>query len=524
MFKYFFVGSILFLLLAVFGYLSLPLVLFLLYFTLIQQRKVGEDNVEVLIVGAGVSGVTLAKSLNDIGVRRYKILEQGNDVGGTWFWNKYPGCCCDVPAVLYSFSWHYNSSWTRRFPSSDEIQAYIADAASSHNITPHIEFNKTVIKCEWREEEGKWKVDTSDGVTYLANVLVNATGILHIPLMPNFEGDQDFGGIKVHTARWDNTIELKGKNVGLIGTGCSGVQVLPAIIEDCKKVVLFQRSPPWVFPKGEEVYPSSRKPGFVQFLKDKLERLKLHYIDFDLGWYTLTTKGKWYYLGEKTMETIKNLMGSMVENPSIREHVIPKYEIGVKRPTWSDDYLQSFNKENFQFVTNSIQRFTKEGIETKDGDKIELDVIIYATGFDCMKSALPFEVIGKNGETLQNIWGKTPRAYKGICVPKMPNFFIMFGPSTISDRMFMSERAGIYVADAIHKLSQSGKKSMVVKEELFEEYNETLKEANSEKTWNTTAGGYYVDGEGSNWLLYPHSKIYYSYQTRRCSEKEFDWN
>lgn len=218
------------------------------------------------------------------------------------------------------------------------------------------------------------------------------------------------------------------------------------------------------------------------------------------------------------------MMESFVEDSSTRKNIIPKFGVGVKRMTFSDDYLQAFNKNNFKLVTDPIKRITEEGIETKNGENVDLDLIVYATGFDAMKSALPFEAIGKNGQSLQTFWGKTPRAYKGICVPKMPNYFILFGPSTIHDRMFMSERASIFTADAVLKLSRSGKKSMVVKEDLYVEYNKNLKETVKNKTYNNTAGGYYEDGEGFNWLLYPYSLLYYRWQTWRCSTSEFDWN
>merc|ERR1719158_186585 len=496
------------------------LIFTLLFFLHYRHQTVPVDNLDVLVIGAGISGITMGKKLKDLGMSRFTILEQGTAVGGTWFWNKFPGCCCDLIAKMYSFSWHYNPAWTKKYPDSDELQAYIEDAASKHSITPHILFNKTVVSCEWKERDGKWKVDTSDGKIYHANVLINAAGILHIPHIPKIDGDQDFKGIKLHTARWDRNVELKEKKVGLIGTGCTGAQVLPSIIDGCKQVTLFQRTPAWVLPKFEADYDDKSKTGFIKYVKDFFERQKGRW-DMNFFWAAITTKNA-VYSNSNIMKGVQAMMESSVKDPEMRNSIIPDFEVGVKRPVFSDDYLDAFNKTNFKLVTDPIKRITSKGIEAQDKEH-EFDIIIYATGFDSLKSALSFKVIGQDGQDLQELWGSMPRAYKALCVPKMPNYFIMFGPNSISDRMLFSESAAEYAADAILKLARSGKKSMTVKEELYEEYNRKLKEQIRSKTYNKTAGGYYVDGEGSNWLLYPYTMYYYMWQTWGCSAGEFDW-
>jgi len=253
-----------------------------------------------------------------------------------------------------------------------------------------------------------------------------------------------------------------------------------------------------------------------------VERQKTRW-DFNMVWSALTTKNVWYS-DPSIVKGVQNMMESTVKDAEMRKSIVPDFEVGVKRPVFSDDYLQAFNKTNFKLVTNPITKVTSKGIETNNKEHIELDILIYATGFDTMKSALPFKIIGHNGQNLQELWGSTPRAYKAICVPKMPNYFIMFGPNSISERMLFTECASEYAADAILKLSRSGKKSMTVKEELYEEYNRKLKKQFLCKTYNKTAGGYYVDGEGFNWLLYPYTVYYYMWQTWGCSYREFDWN
>ena len=208
----------------------------------------------------------------------------------------------------------------------------------------------------------------------------------------------------------------------------------------------------------------------------------------------------------------------------MQKKTLPDYHIGVKRPVFTDTYLQSLNKENIQILTSGIKKLTKNGILTKDGVEIEADVLIYATGFDCFKSILPFGVKGKRGVTLEQVWGKSPKAYKGICVPEMPNFFVMFGPNTINNRVFMSECAANFVSDSILKLSLSNRSSIEVRKDKYDEYNKALRAGLKKRTFGVTSGGFYANAEGENWQLYPHSILYYNWTTSAAQEEEFIWN
>ena len=307
----------------------------------------------------------------------------------------------------------------------------------------------------------------------------------------------------------------------MIGTGCSSVQLVPEVIDQVSSLTLFQRSAPWVIPKNSAA-PIGNKPSPLQAVFDFIDRTEKFYTG-DWAWTRMTTKDKWFSMNKKVTAGLRQLIAAVVKDKEMARKATPDYDIGVKRFTLSDDYLQAFNKDNFRLVTNNIQRLSEKGVVTSEGEEIEADVIIYATGFDCFKSIFSFDVRGLGGVSLKDYWGKSPAAYKGICVPNMPNFFMMFGPNTISDRLFMSECSANFVSDAILKLSLSGKKSLKVKEEKYEEYNRDLADQIKTKTYGVTAGGYYANEAGVNWQLYPYPLLYYQWTTVSCSSQEFDW-
>ena len=241
-------------------------------------------------------------------------------------------------------------------------------------------------------------------------------------------------------------------------------------------------------------------------------------------WIRMTLKpDRWFSLAEESKAMTKVMMQDQVESPVHKEKILPNYDIGVKRPTMSDDYLQSMNKPNFHLVTTGIKSVTENSIVTKTNQEIESDVIIFATGFDCLKSILAFSVIGQNGLKLEDFWKSSPKAFKGICVPRMPNFFIMYGPNTVNNRMLMTECAANYASECILELSLSKTKSMTVKPSKYDEYNQSLERALAKRTFGTAEGGYFDDGQGRNWQLYPWLLLAYQWDTYRCNKNDFDW-
>ena len=296
---------------------------------------------------------------------------------------------------------------------------------------------------------------------------------------------------------------------------------MPEIVDQVSSLTLFQRSAPWVIPKNA-ADPIGNEASPFQALLDFIDRKEKTYYR-DWSWIRMTTKDRWFSMNNQVTAGLRQLIAAVVKDEEMARKATPDYDIAVKRFTLSDDYLQTFNKDNFRLVTDNIQRLSEKGIVTNKGEEIEADVIIYATGFDSFKSIFSFDVRGLGGVSLKDYWGKSPAAYKGICVPAMPNFFLMFGPNTISDRLFMSECAANFVSDAVLKLSLSGKKSLKVKEAKYEEYNRNLAEKMKTKTFGVTAGGYYANEKGVNWQVYPYPILYYQWQTVSCSTEEFEW-
>jgi len=488
---------------------------------IIRKTKVDYDDMDVIIIGAGISGINAGKKLLDIGVNRYTIFEAGKEIGGTWSWNKYPGCACDVPAVVYNFSWHYNPFWSRSYPSTDEIQEYIIDAARTHNIHTHIKFGIEVSNCTWNEKEHKWSVTTSSGKIYKANFVISAVGGLCKPSWPTLAGAEEFQGIKVHTARWDPTIDLKNKRVGVIGTGCSSAQLLPAIQPIVDQIVLFQRTPALVAPKFDALTPEEERTDSIwMFMKNVYRKYTTAY-GLDWSWLKATVTNKFYSDNETMIGQLKDYMKSIVVDPVLREKALPDYKLGVRRAVFSGDYLQAFNAKNFKLVTDKIDSFTTTGIKTQ-AEEVDLDVAVYATGFDSIGSTLSFETIGKDGKSLKSVWNGSPSAYKGISVLGFPNYFLMFGPNTINNMMFMTERQSNYIADAILQTSLKRKSSSIVKQEVFHQYDKRLKEDMKNRTYYEP-GGYYADKNGGNWLLWPYSRFYYWWITKSVTVSDYDW-
>lgn len=382
-----------------------------------------------------------------------------------------------------------------------------------------------VTSCTWEEEEAQWKVDTLSGQVHYASVVINATGLLHIPNIPEFEGSHKFGGEMVHTSRWPKGLQLEGRRVAVIGSGASAVQIVPAVLDKVKSLTLLQRTPALVLPKGDkDVDGWQGRDGLGAWAWDWLARQYKHFYT-QYWWYRMTAKERWFSITEPTLERIRKINEAKIEDPDLKKKITPSTDFCVKSLVFSDDYFECFDHKNFRLVTDTITRMTKTGIEIETGEHIEVDVIIYATGFDSLKSAKSFAVKGQNGKTLESIWGGKPRAYKGICVPDLPNYFITFGPNTFGNNvLFMLDCSTNFISSSVAKLNQTkGSQSMSIKPELYNKYNRKVKEEVEKKTYSASDGGFYRDEEGFNWVLYPWPMQCYKWDTATCHEDSFIW-
>lgn len=522
------------LLLLSFGYFYFAIVSSLVFGMLLHkliniQRKIKTpENFQVVIVGAGVSGICMAKKLNDIGVK-YTILEKSSRLGGTWWENTYPGCGCDVPSHLYSFSFFLNPSWTRTYSKQGEILEYLRDAARRFSVFPHIKFDEHVSQCTWNNNTNLWKVTTKEGKEIFGNILISGSGTLHVPNTPKFEDSESFKGKTIHTARWDSEWDPTGQRIGIIGTGASAVQAIPELAKSgMEKLFVFQRTPCWSPKRGDTAYSEWIKSMF-SFLPFTMIPLRTFYfLRGELFFHGIIATDRFYnnFVSKLVHNVASGEIKKVVKDPVTAAKLTPSYELGCKRITPSDQYLPAFNKPNVELVTDTITGFSRNGIKT-NGSSYTVDTIIYATGFDLLASGYAYQVINKNGVSNKEEFGNAPQGYLGICHPNYPNFFWLLGPGTglgTNTVIYMIECQADYVVDCIKNMVADGAKSSSVKTVVNERYkvwsNKTMEERVFGGRGSCTA--WYKNDSGDNWTLWPSDLVTYWWRTRRCRWNEFD--
>lgn len=383
---------------------------------------------EIVIVGAGFSGIGTAIALRQAGFEDFLIVDEADGVGGTWHWNTYPGIAVDIPSFSYQYSFEKQRSWSRVYAPGRELKAYAEHCVRKYGLRPRIRFSTTISRADFDDELHLWRLHTSDGDQLTARFLIGATGVLTRPKAPEIPGAERFKGTVVHTARWDHGLDLRGKRVGIIGTGASAVQVIPEIAPDVAKLVVFQRTPIWCLPRPDMALPSPvrtllRLPG-GQLLTRVLSQAFVE-LTFPLAahYYNLLPVVK---VGERSgLAHLKQ-----VRDPEVRAKLTPDYALGCKRPSFSNDYFKTFNRDNVLLETDPITEITATGLRTASGHH-QVDVLIMATGFKVMESGnMPtFDLHGSGGTRLED-WWDTHRlqAYEGVSVPGFPNFFTIIGP------------------------------------------------------------------------------------------------
>ncbi|WP_409426298.1 flavin-containing monooxygenase [Mycobacterium sp. SMC-11] len=389
-----------------------------------------EPDHEILIVGAGFSGIGAAINLDRAGMSDYSIIEAGDGVGGTWHWNTYPGIAVDIPSFSYQFSFEQSPDWSRTYAPGGELKAYAEHCVDKYGLRSRIRFGTVVLAAEFDEERGWWRVQTDPGGPVTARYLINASGVLTTPNLPDIAGVDTFAGVTIHTARWDHSQNLTGKRVAVIGTGASAVQVIPEIAPKVSSLTVFQRTPIWCFPKFDVPLPAPirwamRMPG-----GKSLQRLVSQaYVEatFPIAAQYFTV----FPLAKRMESAGRAYLRRQVHDPNLRKQLTPRYAVGCKRPGFHNTYLSTFNRDNVQLVVDSIDRITPTGVVTADGTSHEVDVLILATGFKVMDSDnIPtFAVTGTGGQTLARFWDEHRlQAYEGVSIPGFPNLFSVFGP------------------------------------------------------------------------------------------------
>jgi cation diffusion facilitator CzcD-associated flavoprotein CzcO len=470
---------------------------------------------DVVIVGAGISGLAAAAKISQSTRCTYVILEKGNELGGTWRDNTYPGCACDIPAPLYSFSFLQNPEWRQLFATQPEILDYLHDASRRLGICEHIRLHTTVSSADWDATADRWQVTTLDGRRYSSRYLVNAVGILHHPLTPQLAGMDRFDGPVFHSSQWDHTVELAGKKVAVVGTGASAIQFVPAIVDTVAELTVFQRTPPWIVPKRNRQFSAADR---ARVRRNPLARWRRR---ARLFWaHEKRVKG---FLGDQAsmLPTHQLAVGHLerqVPDAALRASLTPEYAIGCKRLLISSDYYPALCQPQVHVVTDPIREVAQHAVVTMTGKVIDADVIIYGTGFDAQHAITHFPIRGRDGVLLENAWSAGPQAYLGTLVNGFPNLFLMCGPNTAlghNSQVFMIEAQANYTARCIR--SAHGNSTVEVGRRAQDRYNDRLQRRLTATVWQ--AGGctsWYQDAKtGRNTLLWPKSVLSFWLRTRR---------
>ena len=440
----------------------------------------------VAVIGAGMAGILAAIKLREAGIGDITIYEKADNIGGTWRENTYPGLTCDVPSHHYTYSFERNPDWTRHLPPGAEVQAYFEHVTDKYNIRDLIRFNTGITRADYRD--GRWHLVTENGEQDSADVVIAATGVLHHPSYPKIPGMQDFKGAIFHTARWDHSVALEGKRVGVIGMGSTGVQVVSALAGKASLVEHYVRTPQWIMPTENGYYSEEERAAFRADPELLTAAMDIESYTAAVEMYTecLTHPDS---EGAKMWQQIcyDNLENSVLD-PLLREQLRPDHKPLCKRLIFSPDYYQAIQHPKARLVSDSIDCIEADGIRTSDGELHELDVIALATGFRADQFMRPMQITGRDGIDLESLWARRPIAYLAIGMPDFPNLFMLNGPNGPVGNFSLidiAEHQWDYIAQLIEKLRQGECREICPTREATQEFDETLVAAAKTTIWYT---------------------------------------
>jgi cation diffusion facilitator CzcD-associated flavoprotein CzcO len=447
----------------------------------------------VAIVGGGFGGVGAAAMLRRAGYGNAVVFERAERLGGVWHHNTYPGAACDIPSHLYEFTFAPNPRWSRRYAPQAEIQAYLEDVARRHAVD--VRTGTEVTAARW--DGARWRLETSAGA-HEAEVLIAACGQLSVPSVPAIPGLEDFAGPAFHTARWRHDVDLAGRRVAVIGTGCSAIQVVPAIAPVVAHLDVYQRSPGWTIPRMDFAYKERTLRLFERFpLLQRLDRAVVMGIQ-EVGAAAMT---KYPRLLPLIRAVGRLQINRAIEDPELRRKVTPRDEIGCKRIMLTDDWYPALTRPDVELVTQRIAGVTATGIRTEDGVERPADVLVLATGFATHGFVAPMEIAGEDGRTLADAWGDVPRAYLGVTVPGFPNLFLLYGPNTnggTGSVIYTIECAMRHVLAALEALEAADARRIEVRREAAEAFDRSLRAALARTVWHSGCTNWYVDENGND--------------------------
>jgi cation diffusion facilitator CzcD-associated flavoprotein CzcO len=478
-----------------------------------------ENTHRIVVIGTGFAGIGMAVRLKQAGYDDFVVLERANDVGGTWRDNTYPGCRCDVPSHLYSFSFAPNPEWSSTFSPQPEIEQYLRDVTDRYDVRRHIRFGHTVESANW--EDGQWRIRTDQG-EFVAQFVFSGMGPLAEPSVPKLPGIEDFEGDVFHSARWNHDLDLAGRKVAVVGTGASAIQFVPAIQPEVEELHLFQRTPPWVMPRPDRKITAVEKAAYRRFpLVQKAVRAAIYWgrESMVLGFAKLPR------IMKQAQKVAEKHLEHQIRDPHLRAKLTPDFTLGCKRVLLSDEYYPALARPNVNVVTDGIAEVTPNAVVTHEGVKHEVDTIIYGTGFRVTDLPVMDMVYGRDGRSLRDAWADGMEAHLGTAVAGFPNFFLLIGPNTglgHSSMVFMIESQIAYILDALREIDALGLREVEVRPEVQRAFVDGVRSSMRNTIW--TRGGcmsWYLDAQGRNTTLWPTFTFRFRQLTRRFDAAEY---
>lgn len=480
---------------------------------------------DIVIIGTGFSGLGAAMKLRAAGREDFVILEKASDVGGTWRDNTYPGCECDIPSHMYSFSYELNPDWTKSFSGQQELWAYMRKVADEQGLRPYVDFGVEVSGASWDEDRQRWTIRTLSGEDYEARFVIAGVGGLHIPNVPEIAGAESFAGPKFHSAEWDHSVDLTGKKVAVIGTGASAIQFVPIIAQETSQLTVFQRTAPWVMPKRDKPTPQWRKQVFAKV--PGAQRAYRDAIYWGLEARAIAFNGHLNVL-PVAEKIVARRLAKAIPDPELRAQLTPDYRLGCKRVLQSNTYYPTFLRDNVELNTAGVAEITADGVIDSDGVLHEADVIIYGTGFHVVDAFDYLDIKGKKGVDLAAQFREGGvETYLGMMISGFPNLAFMLGPNTAlghNSVVFMIEQQIKYVVRLLDEMDSRGAVAAEPTKQAQAEFNEEIQRLVEKGIW--TQGGctsWYLDSQGKNRTIWPKFTFQYWWETRKVNAPDFTW-
>ena len=467
----------------------------------------------IAILGTGFSGLGIAIRLKQRGYDDFVLVERAADVGGTWRDNTYPGCACDVPSHLYSFSFALNPHWSHAFSPQPEIWAYLHDCLDRYDLRPHIRWNTEVQSAAWDDATQQWRITTNQG-QLTAQILIAGQGPLSEPSLPAIPGIESFAGTLFHSAQWNHDHDLHGERVAVIGTGASAIQFVPQIQPIVGHLDLFMRTPPWIMPRNDHPIPQWRQNLFRAFPITQRAVRGLIYAVREVGALGMVYRPQ---MMEGASQTARKHLAAQVPDPELRAKLTPHYTMGCKRILLSDDFYPAVMQPNVAVVTSSISEVRPHSVITQDGQEHPVDTLISATGFHVSDMPAAQYLFGHGGQSLAEVWRDGMQAYLGTTVAGFPNLFLMIGPNTglgHTSMVYMMESQFNYILDALRVMDRQQQPVVEVRPDVQATYNETIQQKLTGTVWLSGCKSWYLDARGRNTTLWPDFTFVYRRRTR----------